>query len=200
MYWLYYIVLPLIAAWKKRSGDLLTECLSLYALMGGVFTAVWCEGIVRRSLTLLLPRENGVTPWISAVSMIIICVIFAVVFHKLAEKIVPDDERLFMFPAKTVKFLVPVAVFFRTGLLCAFVFSVLSVTPLVRYLPFVFTSESLCSGTRYRILWNSFLIDRFSFQKVTVNQRRRAFDRFVPEKSGNVLNQNISIPKKQKGK
>jgi hypothetical protein len=198
VYWFFYIVLPLIAAWKKRSGDLLSECFSLYALMAGVFTAVWCEDIVRRSIAALLPREKDAAPWFSAVSMVIICVIAVVVFRKLAEKTVPDDERTFIFPAKTVKFLVPVVVFFRTGLLCAFVFSVLAVTPVVRYLPFVFTDGSLCSGTRYRILWNSFLIDRLSFQKVTVNQRRRAFDRFVPEQSS--ANQNISMPQKQKGK
>ena len=200
MYWLFYIVLPLIAALKKRSGDVLAEFLALYGTMAGVFLAVWCESIVCGSLSFLLPKGSKFAPWCSGAAMVIICVAVMVLFHGLAEKIVPDDKRGFIFPSRIVRILVPVAVFFRISLLCAFAFSVLSVTPAGNYLPFVFKDASLCSSARYRILWNSFLIDRFSFQDVTVNQRRRAFDRFVPEQPGNISHKNVSMPEKQKGK
>lgn len=199
MHWIYYYLLPLIVAWKKRSADTAEEVFALYGTMFGTFLAIWLEPLVSESLSTLIPPDfKMLKPWISAISIAAVTLVAVVVFKKVSEKIAPDGLDSFVFPEKITKFLVPCVVFLHTGLVCAMLFTVLSVTPLVKYAPFIFRNESLCSSTRYRMLWNTFLIDRFSMQPSTITLRRRAFDRFVPEKPGEI--QSPAAPRSPKRK
>ena len=180
MYWICYIILPLIAAWKKRSANFAKEFYSLFNTMVSAYLAVWCEPLVRNCIGALVPQDKLLLAWLSAGSMVVIWFIAAVVLYKVVEMLCPEGVEGFLLPEKTVKFLTPAAVFLHTGLIVALLFTILSVSPVKKYAPFVFDDPSLCSAARYRFLWNSFIIDRFSFQSVGVTERRRAFDRFVP--------------------
>lgn len=181
MYLLYYIALPLFAAWKKRNDALAEAVFSLFGTMLSAYLAVWCEGLVSSSLNSLFQLPGEFKAWLGAATVLLIWVITAVIFKKIIDSLVPEGLHLFVFPEKVEKYLVPAVVFLHTGLIAALLFTAFAVSPATKYLPFVTQNKSLCSATRYRMLWNSFFIDRFSFQPVTVNQRRRAFDRFVPE-------------------
>lgn len=181
MYWIYYIALPLFAAWKKRSENPAEQVYALYATMLSAFLAVWCEGLVRSSLTALIPGGNVLLPWLPMGVILLNWVIVQIIVLKIRENLLPEGLALFSFPEKVTKFLTPLVVFLHTGLICALIFTAAAASPAKKYVPFIFEDESLCSATRYRMLWNSFFVDRFSFQSATVTQRRRAFDRFVPE-------------------
>lgn len=181
MYWFVFLVLPLLAAWKKRSANLAEEVFALYSAMLAAFLSVWCEPLVRSSITVLLPPNKSIMPWVSMGIIFLIWFITAVVFSKIIETAAPEGLSQIIFPEKISKLLVPLIVFLRTGLILALIFTALSVSPVKTYFPIVTDSTSLCTATRYHILWNSFFIDRFSNQPVTVTLRRRAFDRFIPE-------------------
>jgi hypothetical protein len=181
MYWLYYIVLPLFAAWKKRQDALAEAVFSLFGTMLSAYLAVWCESLVSSSLGSLFQLPGELKAWLGSAALLLIWVITAVIFKKIIDALVPEGLHIFVFPEKVEKYLVPAVVFFNTGLIAALLFTAFAISPATKYLPFITQNGSLCSATRYRMLWNSFFIDRFSFQSVTVNQRRRAFDRFVPE-------------------
>jgi hypothetical protein len=199
MYWFYYIALPLFAAWKKRKDALGEVAFSLFGTMFSAYLAVWCEPLVSSSLNSLFPLGKELKVWLAPGAVLVIWVITAVIFKKIIESLVPEGLHLFSFPEKVEKYLVPVVVFLQTGLIAALLFTAFAVSPAVRYLPFITQDKALCSATRYRILWNSFFIDRFSFQSVTVNQRRRAFDRFVPENPEQYRQSTVS-PKRRKVK
>lgn len=196
MYLLYYIALPLFAAWKKRKDALAEVVFSLFGTMLSAYLAVWCEGLVSSSLGSLFQLPGELKAWLGAGSVLLIWVITAVIFRKIIDALVPEGLHLFSFPEKVEKYLVPAVVFFQTGLIAALLFSAFAISPATKYLPFITQNKSLCSATRYRILWNSFFIDRFSFQPVTVNQRRRAFDRFVPENAEEYRQSKVSSKRK----
>lgn len=196
MYLLYYIALPLFAAWKKRKDALAEVVFSLFGTMLSAYLAVWCEGLVSYSLGSLFQLPGELKAWLGAGSVLLIWVITAVIFKKIIDALVPEGLHLFSFPEKVEKYLVPAVVFFQTGLIAALLFSAFAISPATKYLPFITQDKSLCSATRYRILWNSFFIDRFSFQPVTVNQRRRAFDRFVPENAEEYRQSKVSSKRK----
>lgn len=196
MYLLYYIALPLFAAWKKRKDALAEVVFSLFGTMLSAYLAVWCEGLVSSSLGSLFQLPGELKAWLGAGSVLLIWIITAVIFKKIIDALVPEGLHLFSFPEKVEKYLVPAVVFLQTGLIAALLFSAFAISPATKYLPFVTQNKSLCSATRYRILWNSFFIDRFSFQPVTVNQRRRAFDRFVPENAEEYRQSKVSSKRK----
>ena len=196
MYWLYYIALPLFAAWKKRKDALAEVVFSLFGTMLSAYLAVWCEGLVSSSLTSLFHLNASLKAWLCTGSLLLIWLITAVIFKKITEALVPEGLHFFVFPEKVEKYLVPAVAFLHTGLIAALLFTIFAVSPATKYLPFVTQNKSLCSATRYRMLWNSFFIDRFSFQSVTVNQRRRAFDRFVPENAEEYRKSQISSKRK----
>lgn len=199
MDWICYYLLPLAAAWKKRSDNLGDEVFSLYGVMLSTFLAFWAEGFVTQSLMVLIPSEwNMYKPWCSGVSVIMIWSISFILFNKILHTLSPDGFDGYIFPDRTSKILVPLIVFFKTGLICAALFSVFSLTPAAKYVPFIAQHESLCSGARFRVLFNSFLIDRFSLQPESINSRRRAFDRYVPEQT--VQNGNSQTSQKGKDK
>lgn len=197
MYWFCYIILPAIAAWKKRSANLAKEVYALFSTMLSAYLAVWCEPIVRTSVGAFLPQDKIILAWLSPGAMILIWFITGVVIFKVIQMIRPEGIEGFLFPEKAEKFLTPAAVFLHTGLVIALIFTILSLSPVKKYAPFVFDDPSLCSATRYRVLWNSFFIDRFSFQPAGVTDRRRAFDRFVPEDPSKAAQ---PVPKKRKVK
>ena len=60
MVWIYFYLIPLATAWKKRTNDPASEVFSLYATMISVFIAVWCEALAAPALArlhLLLARR-----------------------------------------------------------------------------------------------------------------------------------------------
>ena len=197
MYWICYIILPGIAAWKKRSANFAKEFYALCGTMLSAYLAVWCEPLVRTSIGSIIPQDKLLLSWLAPGSMIVIWFIIEVVFFKLIEMLRPEGVESVMMPEKAVKYLTPAAVFLHAGLIISLIFTILSVSPVKRYAPFVFDDPSLCSAARYRFLWNSFFIDRFSFQSVSVTQRRRAFDRFVPADPAKAPQ---PVPKKRKAK
>jgi hypothetical protein len=180
MYWICYIILPCIVAWKKRSDNFVKAFYSFFGTMVSAYLAVWCESLVRHSITSLVPPDKVMVPWLAAGAMAVIWFITAVALCKVLEMIQPEGVEIYSISPKVEKYLTPVTVFFHTGLVIALLFTILSVSPVKRYAPFVFENPSLCSAARYRFLWSSFIIDRFSFQSTSVTERRRAFDRFVP--------------------
>lgn len=197
MYLLYYIALPLFAAWKKRNDALAEAVFSLFGTMLSAYLAVWCEGLVSSSLNSLFQLPGEFKAWLGAATVLLIWVITAVIFKKIIESLIPEGLHLFVFPEKVEKYLVPAVVFFNTGLIAALLFTAFAISPAAKYLPFVTQSSSLCSATRYRILWNSFFIDRFSFQPVSVTQRRRALDRFVPENAEEYRKNTVSSKRRK---
>lgn len=181
MSWIYFYLIPLFAAWKKRSNDLATEVFSLYKTMFSAFLAIWSIPHVLQGLSQLLPGGNILIPWIGMVCVIAIWLISALVIGKVIEKGATDGLDIFFFPPMAAKILVPVVVFFNISLICALIFSAISLSPASKYASFVFKNDSLCASARFRVLCSSFFIDRFSWQSASINQRRRAFDIFVPE-------------------
>ena len=181
MFWFYYYILPAAVAWKLRKTGLVDAVFSLYGTMLAAFLAVWCEPWVRTSLLRVAPPEKAVAAWAAPAALLLVWFITAVVFKRIRESIVQDGAATLIFPEKVEKYLPPCIIFLHTGLICALLFVIVSAMPLAKYTAFVTQDPSMCSATRYRILWNSFFIDRLSFQQAGVNQRRRAFDRFVPE-------------------
>lgn len=200
MYLIYYLALPLLAAWKKRSADMAEVMFALYSTMLGAFLAVWCEAWVRNSIATLISHDKTVMPWLETATILLIWFIVEVSFKKIVELLIPEGLSHFVFPEKITKFLVPLVVFLHTGLICSIIFTAIAVSPVRKYVPFILENESLCSATRYRMLWNSFFIDRFSAQPVTVTLRRRAFDRFIPENVEDFHKTQAPISKKRKGK
>ena len=197
MYWICYIILPAVVAWKKRSANLAQTVFALFSTMLSAYLAVWCEGLVRSSVGSLIPQDKLLLPWMTMGAMVIIWFIVEVIVFKVIEMIQPEGFELFAFPLKAEKYLTPAAVFLHTGLIIALIFTILSVSPVKKYAPFVFDNPSLCSAARYRVLWTSFFIDRFSCQSAGVTDRRRAFDRFVPEDPSKVAQ---PVPQKRKVK
>lgn len=197
MYWICYIALPAFAAWKKRSSHLAKEFYALISTMLSSYLAVWCEQLARNSIGSYIPQDKILLDWLPAASMILIWFITAVVFYKIIELLVPEGVDTFILPEKVTKYITPAAVFLHVGLIVAVVFTILSVSPVKKYAPFVFDSPSLCSAARMRFLWSSFFIDRFSFQSAGVTDRRRAFDRFVP---ADPTKAKPPVPKKRKVK
>ena len=181
MFWLYYYVLPAIAAWKWREKELIASIYYLYGTMLAAFLAVWGEAPVKHSLLQLLGRLPFLSSrWTSPLAMLLIWFIVFAVWVAVLQRLAPDGFD-FTPPEKASKILTPVVVFLHAGVVCALVFTIVSVMPLENYTSFLTKDPALCSGARYRLLWNSFFIDRASFQPVGVTMRRRAFDRFVPE-------------------
>ena len=186
MVWIYFYLIPLAVAWKKRTNDPASEVVSLYATMFSVFVAVWCEALAAPALARLLPQGHFCRPWINCVTVILLWIIVQVIFNKVLEQVIPQGLDNFIFPPKAAKPLAFAASFFNTGLICAMLFTILAISPLAPHCPFIAKDDSLCASARLRILSNSFFIDRFSWQSTSINQRRRAFDRFIPENSGKV--------------
>ncbi len=191
MTWIYFYLIPLAAAWKKRTGDPAVEFLALCGTMLSVFLAVWCEGAVSAAIGRVLPGVAGFCrPWISCGALLLIWGIAYFLFNKLLEQVVPQGVENFIFPAKLTKPLTFALVFFNTGLVCALLFTAFAVSPAAHYVPFIAKDDALCASARLRILSNSFFIDRLSWQSASINQRRRAFDRFIPETPGKIENPN----------
>lgn len=200
MYFICYLILPAVVAWKRRSADTTEVVFALYSTMLGAFLAVWCEAWVRNSIAALIPQDKMLIPWYSMATILLIWFIAEVIFKKILEAIKPEGFSAIVFPEKVTKFLVPLVVFLHTGLICALIFTALAVSPVRKYVPFVIENASLCATARNRMLWNSFFIDRFSWQPVTVTQRRRAFDRFVPENIEDFHKAQAPSPKRRKVK
>lgn len=188
MFWLYYYILPAIAAWKWRDKDLIPSVYYLYGTMLSAFLAVWCEALVRNSLIQLLGRLPFLSSaWACPIAMVLIWFIVFSVWVIAMKRIAPDGIDDFTPPEKVSKFATPVVIFLHGGIVCALVFTIVSAMPLKAYTSFITENPDLCSGARYRLLWNSFFIDRASFQPVSWTARRSSFDRFVPrepQKSG----------------
>ena len=199
MYWICYLLLPAFVAWKKRSSDMAEAVFALYSTMLGAFLAVWCESLVHSYIAVLL-SDKLLVPWLGMATILLIWFIAEVLFKKIVSSLVPEGLSGISFPEKITRFMVPLTVFLHTGLICAVIFTAIAVSPVGKYVPFVFRNESLCSATRYRILWNSFFIDRLSLQPVSVTQRRRAFDRFVPENIEDFHKTPAPVSKKRKDK
>ena len=181
MFWFCYYVIPAIAAWKWRSKDFVPSVYYLYGTMLASFLAVWCEVPVRRSLHHFLAMVPLLSRWATPIAMLLIWLITFVVWTSVLQRLAPDGLNDFTPPEKISKFLTPVVIFLHGGVACAMVFTVISAMPLESYTSFITKDPALCSGARYRLLWNSFFIDRASFQQAGITMRRRAFDRFVPE-------------------
>ena len=186
MFWVYYYLLPALAAWKMRKKSLTEAVFALYGTMLAVFLAIWCEAPVREGLLRCIPHGKAQIPWFTSAAVFLIWFIVTVVFKQVTVRLVKDGLETIVFPEKIEKFLSPCVVFLNWGLLCAMLFVIVSAMPLAKYTAFVTQDPSLCSGTRYRVLWSSFFIDRLSFQQAGVNMRRRALDRFVPEDPASV--------------
>ena len=200
MYFIYYIVLPLLVAWQKRSANLAEQVFALYTTMLSAFLAIWGVEFVQKCILTLIPDNKSILPWLPSAVILVNWVIVGMLIFKCMEIVLPQGLTSFQFPEKVSKFLTPLVAFLHTGLVCALLFTIVAVSPVSQYADFIFKNDSLCSATRYRMLWNSFLVDRFSFQTATVNQRRRAFDRFVPEfpNKKSTAETNSSIPRKDK--
>lgn len=182
MFWIYYYILPAIAAWKWRDKELLSSIYYLYGTMLAAFLAVWCEAPVRRSINQFLALIPVISSrWAPPITMVLIWLIVFVVWIRLLRWVAPDGINDFTPPEKASKILTPVVIFLHGGVVCALVFTIISVMPLENFTSFITKDPAMCSGARYRLLWNSFFIDRASFQSAGVTMRRRAFDRFVPE-------------------
>lgn len=200
MYYFYYLLLPVFVAWKKRSADMAEVTFALFSTMLGAFLAIWCESLVRSSIAALASGYKVVIPWLGMATILVIWFITEVIFKKTVEYLLPEGLSGISFPEKITKFLVPLVVFLHTGLICALIFTAVAVSPVRKYVPFIIEESSLCSAARYRMLWNTFFIDRFSFQAVTITQRRRAFDRFIPENVEDFHKTPAPVSKKRKGK
>lgn len=181
MFWLYFYILPAIAAWKWREKELIPSVYYLYGTMLSAFLAVWCEAPVRSSLVQLLGRLPVLSSsWARPLAMVLIWFIVFAVWTIAMKRLAPDGIDDFTPPEKVSKFATPVVIFLHGGIVCALVFTIISTMPLEAYTSFITENPDLRSGTRYRLLWNSFFIDRASFQPTSWTVRRRAFDRFVP--------------------
>ena len=183
MEWICFYLIPLIVAWKKREENLGCEVFSLYKTMLCAFVCFWCAGLVRQSIAGLLPGNTPLHPWLNSISVILIWLLLAVILEKVTEKLIPKGLDNFIFPGAVSRFLTPLTVFFNTALILAMVFTIFVISPAAKYVPFVSANESLLSSARFRILCNTFFVDRFSWQPYSINQRRRDFDRFIPEVS-----------------
>ena len=182
MFWFYYYVIPAIAAWKWRDKELVSSIYYFYGTMLAAFLAIWCEAPVRRSLHHFLAMIPVISSrWATPIAMLLIWLIASVVWISVLQRLAPDGLNDFTPPEKASKLLTPVVIFLHGGVVCALVFTIVSAMPLENYTAFITKDPDLCSGARYRLLWNSFFIDRASFQPAGVTMRRRAFDRFVPE-------------------
>ncbi len=181
MFWLYYYILPAIAAWKWRDKELVSAVYHLYGTMLSAFLAVWCEAPVRTSVTQLLGRLPFLSSaWARPIAMVLIWFIAFSVWVIAVKRLAPEGLDDFTPPEKVSKIATPVVIFLHGGVVCALVFTILSTVPLKAYTSFITDDPELCSGARYRLLWNSFFIDRASFQPTSWTVRRSAFDRFVP--------------------
>ena len=198
MEWFCFYLLPAAVAWKRRSENPGSEIFILFGTMLSAFLAIWCEGLVSNSISTLLPGGNPCRPWIRCGSVIIIWIVTTVAFNKVLEQVVPQGVDSFIFPAKLSKPLAFAASFFNAGLILSLVFTALAVSPAAPYVSFITESPALSSSARFRILCNTFFIDRFSLQSVSINQRRRAFDRFIPEVTGNGTAQDPSQTSKSR--
>ena len=184
MFWIYYYILPAAAAWKWRDKELVPSIYYLYGTMLSAFLAVWCEAPIRGSIVQLLGRLPFLSSrWATPLSMVLIWFIVFAVWVAVLRRIAPDGLNDFTPPEKVSKILTPVVIFLHGGIVCALIFTILSAMPLESYTSPVTKDPALCSGARYRLLWNSFFIDRASFQPAGVTARRQAFDRFVPEEA-----------------
>ena len=180
MYWIFYILLPGITAWQKRSANLAKESFSFFGTMLSAYLAVWCEPLVYKSISTFLPKDKELLAWLVPGAMVLIWLITTMLLNKVIDMIRAGGVEGIICHEQASKFLTPAVVFFHVGLVVALLFTILSVSPAKVYVPFVFENTSMCSAARYRFLWNSFIIDRLSFQSISVTDRRRAFDRFVP--------------------
>ena len=186
IFWVLYYIVPGIYAWKKRTQELAKCVYSLFGTMFAVYLAIWCENMIHKNLGHLITLPAAKL-WLTTITSVVIWLIVSVAFRYAVNKLSPAGLAIFDFNEKVCKFLVPMLVFLHYGLICAMLFTIFSVSPAARYVNSVSLNKSLCSGARYRMLWNTFLIDRFSFQEASINARRRAFDRFVPEDPDQVL-------------
>ena len=186
LFWLFYYILPGVAAWKLRSADFAKCVYGFFGTAFAVYLAVWSENMLHKTIDPLI-RNTDVKSWLTVISLVLIWFFATIIFHFAVTKLAPDGFELFEFPEHICKFLGPLTVFLHCGLICAMIFTIFSVSPFARHVNIVSLEPSLCSGARYRILWDSFFIDRFSWQEAGINARRRSFDRFVPEKPEQVL-------------
>lgn len=200
IYWIYFIAIPAFIAWKKRSCELGVELFTLFGTMLSAFLGVWCEPRVAEGLDALLAGRDELKAWAACASVLMIWLIVFCLFKAAVNKIAPGELEGIHFPERLTRFLVPLTVFCNAGLICALLFTALSLAPLPGQVSFITQDKGLCSATRYRMLWNSFLIDRFSWQPVSVTARRRAFDRFVPEDPYKVRQKAMCSSDNRKGK
>ena len=181
MFWIYYYILPAIAAWKWRKQELIPSIYYLYGTMLSAFLSVWGAAQIRSAMEQNLAHQPLLSArWVTPLAMVLIWPVVFAVWTAALQRIAPKGINDFTPPQKVSKILTPIVIFLHGGIVCALVFTILSAVPLENYTSPVTKNPALCSGARYRLLWTSFFIDRASFQPVSWTARRNSFGRFVP--------------------
>lgn len=178
--WIIFWIVPAIFAYKNRNQNLAKAFFDFYSILLASYLSIWLIPYITFVAKLFLPKNFLFLDWLNAVACLFIFIVIMVITKKLAQKLLPNGFDNFFFEVNIAKYFTFVVVFIKVALLLALFTFVLALTPVRKTIETIYPEiKVVWDSSTKRLLFNTFVIDRLSFQQTKLPFRVEAANRLL---------------------
>ena len=173
-------IVPAIFAYKNRNQNLAKAFYDFYSTLLATFLGIYLIPYLVFSVKNFLPKNFLFFDWLNFASCIFIFILLSLITKKIADKVVPEGFDNFFFEEKITKYITPIIIFIKVSLLLSFLAFAFALTPIRKTVDTIYPEiKDVWTSSTRRLLFNTFVIDRLSWQDTRFPYRVEAVDRLL---------------------
>jgi hypothetical protein len=178
--WIIFWIVPAIFAYKNRNQNLAKAFYDFYSTLLVTFLGVYLIPYLVFSVKNFLPKDFLFFDWLNSASCVLIFILLSLITKKLADKILPEGFDNFFFEKSITKYITPIVVFIKVSLLLSFFAFAFALTPIRKTIDTIYPEiKDVWTSSTRRILFNTFVLDRLSWQDTKLPYRVEAVNRLL---------------------